>query len=429
MESTLKKISGNKYKLTIELGHEELASYIKTVESKVSREAKIDGFRKGKAPKNLIRKEVGEEFILQEALNLALQDSSSKAIDKEGLEVLEASNLNIIENSSSKLLYSVEVAVFPAIKIGDLRGLKVIARDISVSKDEISKTLELMRSSQAKLISKDKPIEAGDKAEIDFEVTSEGLPIEGGISKNHPVIIGDNKFIPGFEDKLIGMKQGEEKEFTLSAPKDYLHKNIAGKILDFTIKITRVEQIQKPALDDNLARSLGKFNSLQDLERNIEENIREDKKDKEKQRIRAEILAGILERSKIDTPDYMIEQRLNEMIANFDNDLHAKGMELSIYLAHLKKTEDDLRKDWLPEAKKQVAFVLLLKKIAKDKNIKPLPEEIDNAVNAIIQSVASRGGELDKDSVDLGSLKEAAAGDLTNEKGFEFLEKTYSTLK
>ena len=261
--------------------------------------------------------------------------------------------------------------------------------------------------------------------EIDFEVTSNGLPVEGGVSKNHPVIVGDNKFIPGFEDQLLGMKEGEEKKFSLIAPKDYFHKAVAGKELDFEVKVIKVEEIQKPALSDEFARSLGQFEGLHDLERNVSEGILDEKKNKEQQRLRIEILSGILAKSKIDLPKDMINERLNEMVVKFDNDLHLKGMELSIHLAHLNKTEDDLRKDWRPEAEKQVAFALILKKIAKDNNIKPTPEEIEEMANNLIQAMTSKG-EVNPENINLANTREAALAELTNEKVFEFLEKRYS---
>lgn len=426
MESSLKKIEQNKYELTVEIGREELTGYIKLTEAKISQGVKLDGFRKGKAPKDKIRNEVGDKYILEEALDLALRDSLAKTLDKEKLEVLKVSDLNVKENSPSRLVYTTNLVLFPPVSIGDLKGLKVKRKEVVVERKDIEDALEFLTTSRSKTVPKDQPAEKGDKVEVDFEVTSDGLPIEGGVSKNHPVMLGDNKFIPGFEDQIIGMRKGEEKKFTLDAPKDYFHKNIAGRKLDFTVKVADVQKVEKPAINDDFARSLGRFTDLNELEHNISEGILQEKKGKEKQRLRLEILTNILEKTKIELPKDMVEERLNEMVVGFDNELHGKGMELSLYLAHLNKTEDDLKKDWKGEAEKQVSFALIIKKIAKEKGIKPTDGEIEEAAEKMIQSMALQGGGLDKENLNIEALKEAVANDIINEKVFSFLESTYS---
>jgi trigger factor len=221
------------------------------------------------------------------------------------------------------------------------------------------------------------------------------------------------------------MKEGEEKEFSLAAPKNYFHKNIAGRNLDFKVKIVSIQEIQKPSLTDEFAKSIGNFQSIDDMEKNISEGILDEKRVKEQQRLRLEILSGIAERSKVELPKDMVEERMNEMIAKFDEELHIKGMELSIYLAHLNKTEDDLRKDWQPEAEKQVTYALILKKIAKDKNIRPTPEELQIATEKMVQAMIMRG-DTGKNNINVDGLREAISSDLTNEKVFDYLEKTYA---
>lgn len=425
MTSSLKKIEQNKFELTVEVSREELADYIKLTESRIAQGVVVDGFRKGKAPMDKIRKQVGEKYILEEALDMALRDSLSKTLDKEKIEVLKVSDLNIKENSASKLLYTTKVTTFPAVTIGDLKDLKIEKKKVAVERKDIDDALEFIATSRSKFVPQDRPAEKRDRVEVDFEVLSDGLPLEGGVSKNHPLILGDNKFIPGFEDQLVGMKQGEEKKFSLNAPQDYFQKSIAGKKLDFTVKMVSVQEVQKPAINDDFVRSLGRFKDVKDLEQNISQGILQEKMAKEQQRLRLEILAGILAKTKLEIPKDMVDERLSEMVTEFDNDLHMKGMELSLYLAHLNKNEDDLKKDWKGEAEKQVSFSLLLKKIAKDKNIKPTDEEIEEGAQKMIQALALREG-FDKENLDVERLKEAVTNDIINEKVFHFLETSYS---
>ncbi len=426
MESSLKKLDSNNYQLTVELGGPELKSYFKEAEDDIVQNFQADGFRKGKAPRELVRKKIGDQMILEAALDLAVRKSLAEAVEKQGLEVMKISDLAVKENSAFKLLYSAAVTIFPNIVLGDVSSVKVKKTDVSVEKAEISQTLDSIRDSRAKLVKKDGKAQRGDRVEINFEITSEdGLPIEGGISKNHPVIIGDNKFIPGFEDEIINTEIGEEKKFSLSVPRDYFNKSIAGRRLNFFIKVLNIQKIIKPDLDDSFARSLGKFSGLSDLEKNIVEGILEEKKIKERQKLRLEILAEILKKSKMELPPKMVSERLDEMITGFDGDLHEKGLELSIYLAHLQKTEDDLRKDWQKEAERQVAFSLVLRKVAKEKKLNPSDEEVEEGVNSMIQKMITEGRLTQEgiENIDLSSIREAVANDLVIEKAFAFLEK------
>jgi len=424
--SSLKKIEQNKHELTVELNREELSSYVKKAEDRIAGEVQLDGFRRGKAPKDLIKKQVGEQYILEQALDLALHESLAKTLDEQRLEVMNVSGLNIKENSATKLIYTVLLTVFPSIKIPEISDIKVKKKEITIDRKELDNALDFLRTSRAKFIAKDGPIEKGNRIEVDFEVTSEGLPVEDGVSKNHPLIIGDNKFIPGFEDQLVGMKSGQEKKFSLNAPTDYFHKSIAGKKLDFSVKVVVVQNVEKPVLNNEFAQQLGKFQNVAELEDNIKEGILEEKKIKEKQRLRIELLAKILEKSKAELPNDMVEEKLNGMVAGFDNELHVKGMELSFYLAHLNKTEDDLRKDWRTEAERQVAYALILRKIAKDKNLYPSNEEVEAGVTQLAQSLVLRE-QVNPESIDTEKLKDAVTGDLVNEKVFGFLEKNCTT--
>ena len=421
MNSSLKKIGSNKYELTVDLGREELSNYVKKAEKVITDEVRVDGFRKGKAPKDIIRKEVGDQYILEQALDIAVQDSLAKTLNEKKLEVLEVSGLNVKENSVSKLLYIIQVVTFPEIELPKISSIKVKIRKIDVEPKEVTDALDFLRTSRAKLVPKEGVAEKGDRVEIDFEVTSDGLPVEDGVSKSHPLIIGDNKFIPGFEEQLVGMKKDENKKFSLNAPTDYFHKSVAGKKLDFSVKVITVQTVDKQDLNDDFAKSLGRFQKLEELEDNIRNGILEEKKMKEKQRLRLEILARIFEKSKIDLPAEMIDGKVNEMIIGFDNELHTKGMELSFYLAHLGKNENDLRKDWRPEAERQVGFALILRKIAKVNSLAPSKEEIEEEANRVAQTMVVRG-QISPENLNLETLKEAIEGDLTNEKVFKMLE-------
>lgn len=422
MEISLKKAEQNKYNLTVELGRDDLAGYVKKAEDRIVGEVQVDGFRRGKAPKDIVQEKVGKEYVLEQALNIALQDSLARALDEQKLEVMEVSGLNIKENSGSKLLYTVTVTSFPSVNLTDISEIKIKKRKVEVQSQEVEEAINFSRIARAKFLPKNGAIEKGDRVEIDFEVTSGGLPIEGGISKSHPLVVGDNKFIPGFEDRLIGMKINDEKKFELNVSPDYFHKNIAGKKLDCSVKIVNVQTVEKPFLDEEFVKSLGKFKNLEEFRKSVINGLTQEKEIKEKERLRLEIIARISEKSKMELPEDMVDDKLNDMIGGFDNDLHLKGMELSFYLAHLGKTEDDLRKDWWPEAEKQTRYMLILHKIAKLSNLYPTQTEIEDQVEQTIQVLVLRG-QINPEKIDMEKVRNVVNLNLTNEKVFSFLEK------
>ncbi len=425
MQHTLKKVDQNQIELTVELVRDDLKKYIEITESELGKDLQLDGFRKGKVPKDLLKKNLDAKQVLESALDLAMKDSLAKTIEKEKLDVLNVSKLEIKENTIDKLVYKVILTLFPEIKIQDFSRLKVARRDIQVNQKDIDDTLETIKASRSILSDKEGVVENGDRVEIDFEVRHNGQILEGGISKNHPLIIGGKNFIPGFEDNLLGMKKEEEKTFSLVVPKDYYVKNIADQKLDFTVRVNNIKSVELPKVNEEFVKSLGNFQNLNQLISSIKDGIMEEKKIKEKQRIHLEIINHLVKISSIAIPEVLINQQLDSMISNLDKDLHANGMELGPYLAQMDKTQDDLRKEWHDEAEKQVKTVMVLHKIAKDNNISASHEEVDEALSATVQSMIMKG-EADKTNLDVEGLRDNIASRITNEKVLDFLEKTCS---
>jgi len=425
MNHTLKKIDQDQAELVVELAKDDLKAYIDRTESELGRDLQLDGFRKGKAPKDLLKNNLDAKQVLESALDLAMKDSLAKTIEKEKLDVLNVSGLEIKENTPDKLVYRVVLTLFPEIKIRDFSEFKVVRRDIKVDQKDIDNTLETIKTSRSILRDKEGTVQNGDRVEVDFEVRHNGQMLEGGISKNHPLIIGGKNFMPGFEDNLLEMNKDEEKTFSLVAPNDYYVKKIAGQKLDFTVRVNNIKSVELPKIDDEFVKNLGGFQNLNQLMGSIKEGITEEKKLKEKQRVRLEIINHIIKNSSAAIPEFLANQQLDSMMSNLDKDLHTKGMELGLYLAQMGKTQDDLRKEWRNEAEKQVKIVMVLHKIAKDNKISASREGVDEALSAAVQSVIMKG-EADKANLDMESLRDNISSHIINEKVFDFLEKTCS---
>ena len=422
MNSSSKKINDSELELTIELGKEDLDGYVTMTEDKLSREVEVKGFRKGKVSKDAIRKEIGAARILEEALDLAMRDSLAKVVVAERLDVVDTTDLKIIENTPIKLLFSVKVTVFPVIKIGPLDSLKIKRKEISIEDSEIGDAIKSLRNSRASFSDSDDPIKKNDRVEVDYEVSCEGKTLEGGVSKNHPLVVGSNSFIPGFEDQLLGLKKDEEKRFSIEAPVDYYKKEIAGKQLDFVVKITRIQNVVLPELNDEFASSLGKFKDLAELRENVKAGLLAEKKDKEKQRARLEVLKTISEKFNIPAPEFMVKQQLEAMIKNFDGELHKSGLELGLYLAHINKTQDDLKNDWKGEAEKQVRILLALHGVSKENNIFADDKEVEEATAEVAKSYMA-DQRVDAKYINLDAVRDNIRMRIQNDKTLDWIER------
>lgn len=421
MKSQIKKINQNQVELSIGLDKEELARYISKAESEFGQNLQIDGFRKGKAPREFVRKHIPEDQIKESAIQSALQGSLSRALDEQSLDAANVSQLSVKENTPQNLNYSVLVTLYPDINVIGLGSIKVQRKKIEVDPKEVAETLATIQSSRSTLAKKDAPAAEGDRVEVDFEVSEDGHIIKGGVSKSHPLVIGKKNFIPGFEDELVGMKKDDEKSFSLKAPKNYHHKEVAGKKLDFKVKITDVKQVVQPELNDEFVKSLGRFQNMEQLILNIKEGLTHEKEDKETERVRLEVLDKVIEKSKMALPEAMVNEQLDRLVQNFDADLHQHNMELSLYLAQAGKTQDDLRKEWQPEAERQVKIALVLHKIGREKQIVVDPAEVDEAVSELVQAAVAQnpGSEA---SLDLSLLRSRVASQLMSRKTLEFIE-------
>lgn len=423
MQSDLKKINSGQLKVTVDLNAQDLEGYIKKSQNMLGTDLEVKGFRKGKAPKDLIEKHLDPSKVRNLALEMAVEGSLSIVIKKNSLDVLNTSRLTVEKNDPNQLVFSVVVDLFPEVKTPDLKQIKVQRKVITVEEKEVDDALEIVKNSRSQFIDKDSNGTAAksDRVEVDFEVKKDGQITEGGVSKNHPLIIGGASFIPGFEDQLIGMKKGESKSFSLTAPDGYFHKEVAGKKLDFNVKLVDIKKVIKPQLTDEFARSLGEFSDLAELINSVKEGLTEEKRVKESQRVRLDILDNIISRSSIEVPADLLEKQLGIMVSDFDSSLHEKGFELGLYLAKIGKSQEELEKEWKKDAERQVKISLVIRKLSKDLSLEATDEEVQEAVGQFVQSAIARG-ELNQQEVDLAKLKENVSLKITNEKTLSYIE-------
>lgn len=317
-------------------------------------------------------------------------------------------------------------------KLANYKGLKVKRNKLEVEESEVKKALDYLQNSRAKIITVNRPSRKGDRAEIDFEVRHNRVKIENGTSKNHPLILGQGRFLPGFEKELEAMKPGQEKEFSLKVPANWTDSKIANKNLDFKVKMNLVQERELPTLNDEFAKSLGSFDSLTALKQSIRQGLLKEKEIKEKERIRIELIERIAQDSEMEIPDSLIEQEIEKMLAEFKTSIASIGLDFEKYLKEInpspsaeggrvKKTIEDLKKDWQGQAEKRVQISFCLKEIAERENIKVSDEEVKERINEDLKHYPNIK-EVEK-NIDLLTLKEYTEGVLRNEKVFQLLEQ------
>ncbi len=420
----IKKLPKSQIEILLSVPAPELEKFLDMAAEELSREIKIDGFRPGKAPRNIVELKVGSEKVLAHGAEKAVKKSYTDSIIKNKIKAIGEPKITITKIAlGNNLEFKAVVSIMPEITLGnhrkDVKNIKK-GKKVEVSEKEVSSELDNLARSRAKLITVNRPAQIGDRVEIDFEAKIEGKTIEGGVSKNHPLTIGENYFIPGFEDKLVGMKEGEEKTFELSFPADYHKKELAGQPATFKVRISLVQQKELPKIDDEFAKSLGKFENLEKLKTNLKEGMEMEKEKKNQEKWRTEAIEEIVKGSQMEIPDILLEGEMDKMMAEFEQNIAQMGMAMEVYLTNLKKSKVDLRKDWQEPAEKRVKAALVLREIAETENIKVESKEIEEEMNKVIAYYKNMGS-LEK-NIDMERLYNYTKGVLLNEKVFQLLE-------
>jgi len=428
--SEIKKLKNSQIEFKINVAWEKWENYLDKAAEEISQEIKIDGFRPGKAPRKLIAEKVGMGMLLNNAAEKAVKKSYVDFVLKNKLDVIGTPEIKIEKLEEGKdLEYFARVAVIPEVKIKDeyKKEIKKINgeykdKKVEIKGEELDLELEKLANSRVKLVTVRREAQKNDSVEIDFQVLVSNVPIENGTSKNHPMVIGKGVFIPGFEENLIGMKEGDEKEFELSFPNDYHKKDLAGKPATFKVKMNLVQERQTPEINDGFAKSLGSFENLEALKKNIQEGMEHEGEHKMKKEKHGKYIEKIIENLEAEIPQVLIDGEIKQMLNEFEYQIQSMGIpSLDDYLSKIKKDKKDLEKDWLPQAEKRVKSALALKEIAKLEEVKIDSKEIEAEMNKTL-AYYKNVKDMEK-NIDMERLYNYTKGVMENEKVFELLEK------
>ena len=308
MKVNIEKLPGAIVKLKIEVPAKDVEEKLEETAKRLSKDMKIPGFRPGKVPVEVVKQQIGEMRLWQEACSAVFPQAYAKAVVDNKIEAIGQPKINVVKMApNNPLVFTAEVAELPKIEMPDYKKVKVEQKKVEVKDEDIERTLKHLQNTRAKQKKVDRAAKEGDAVVVDFKTYLNKIPVDKGEGKGHPVIIGEKRFIPGFEEKLIGVKADDKKEFTLPFPKDYHQKNLAGKDVEFKVEVKEVQEREVPELDDKFAQSLGKLKSMADLKEQMRKNIKLDAEQKEKARVEMELMDKIAEQIKVKIPDVLLE--------------------------------------------------------------------------------------------------------------------------
>ena len=388
----------NEVKLTFTVEAEKFDESIMEVFKQSAKYFNIPGFRKGKAPFKMVERYYGANIFYEDAFNNLVPTVFDEEVKKIKLDVVSKPKIDIVQMEKGKeLIFTAIVSTRPEVKLGKYKGIELKKIEYKVTDKDIEHELNHMAEHNARMVSVDnRPAKNEDIVTIDFEGSVDGVPFEGGKAEGQQLTIGSNTFIPGFEEQLVGMKIDEEKDINVTFPKDYYSKDLAGKDAVFHIKLHEIKQKELPKLDDEFAKDVSEYDTLEELKKSIKEKMEHENEHKAKHELEDNAVEAVCKNTKIDIPEGMVELEIDNMIDNISQRLEYQGMKMEQYLKMLGKTEADIRKEFKPDAKKNVKSSLVIRQIVEDEKIKADEKYVKERLEEMAKQYNKKVEELEK---------------------------------
>ena len=411
----------NEVKLTFNIEAEKFEEAMKKVYAKTAKYFNIPGFRKGKAPMQLVERQYGSAIFYEDAFNELVPEIYDNAIKENNVEAVSKPNIDIVQMEKGKeLIFTAVVETKPEVELGKYKGIEIKKIEYTTSDKDIEHELGHMAERNARLVTvEDRAVENGDITTIDFEGSIDGVAFEGGKAENHELEIGSHTFINGFEDQIVGMKLEEEKDIKVKFPDDYFSKDLAGKDAVFKVKLHEIKKKELPKMDDEFAKDVSEFDTLDELKNSIKEKLDTQNVEKAKYETESEAIKAVCENAKLDIPNGMVEVEIDNMMKDMETRLSYQGLNMHQYLQMMNKTENDIRDNFKEQARESIKTRLVLEAIVKAEKIEATPEEITEK----IKEMASQYGRKEEELQENEQLKEYLSASIENEKAIDFIVK------
>ena len=387
------KLEKSRVALTIETSAEEFEAAVNKAYLKMRGKINVPGFRVGKAPRKIIEKMYGAEVFYEEAVNIILPDAYEAAVKEQELEVVGYPQVELESCTKDGVVFKCTVAVCPEVKLGQYKGLEAPKAEVKVVAADVNARLKEMADRNSRLVSVERAVKKGDTADIDFEGFDNGVAFDGGKGENFDLEIGSGSFVPGFEDQLIGMKAGEEKDIDITFPENYTPE-LAGKPVVFHVKVNEVKEKQVPAIDDEFAKDVSEFDTLKDLKADIKKKLTAERTESAQRAFEDVLMAKVAEGIEADIPEEMVELQAERMMEQFKQQLASQGIPFDQYLKMTNTAEADFRKQAQGPAADQVKMDLAVEAIIKAEGLEASDEDVESEM----KSVAEKYG-MDLDAV------------------------------
>ena len=385
MSLQVENLEKNMAKLTIEVPAEQFAAAIKTAFDRNKNRFNIPGFRRGKAPLQMVEKMYGVEVLFEDAANIAMDETYAKAVDESGLEIVSRPEVDIVQIEKGKpFIYTATVAVKPEVTLGEYKGVEVEKANADVTDEDVDAELKRVQDQNSRLVTvEDRPVADGDQTVIDFEGFVDGEAFEGGKGEDYPLTIGSHSFIDNFEEQLIGKNIGDECEVNVTFPENYQAKELAGKPALFKVKIKEIKVKELPELDDEFASEVSEFETLEDYKKDVKAKLAETKGRQAATENENRVVAKVVENASMEIPKAMIETESRNMVNDYAYRMQSQGLAFDQYLKYSGMTVEQFMEQLKPQAEQRIRTRLVMEAVVKAENIEPDDEAVEREINAM----------------------------------------------
>lgn len=421
MSTTVEKISSNKVKLSFDIDAAKFDEAMGKAYLKVRGQVSIPGFRKGHAPRKLIENMYGEGVFYDEAFEMVFDEVYGPAIDENKVEVVDRPQIDIEQIGSGKnLKFTCEVYVVPEVTLGAYKGVEVKKEHTLVTDDQVDEKVEQERRKQAAEVSvEDRPVAEGDTVNLDYAGSVDGVAFAGGTAEGQTLKIGSHTFIPGFEEQMIGMNVGEEKDLDVTFPEDYHAEELAGKAAVFHVKVNGITETQLPALDDDFAKDISEFDTLDEYKKDIRAKLEAQAAEHDENAFTNAVIEKVMENATVEIPEAMIERQIDSMMRDFEYRLSSQGLKLADFMKYTGQDEKAFRAGYRDQAEKSVRAHLVLTAVEKAEAFEATDEEIDEQIAKFAPQTGKSLEELKATLTDAD--REYFKADAIRDKAVKFL--------
>lgn len=398
MNVKMEDVEKNVVQLEIEVDAAKFEEGMQKSFAKNASKFNVPGFRKGKAPRNIVERYYGEQVLYDDAINIVCAEAYDQAVDEKNLYPVDRPEIDILQiGNKQNLIFTAKVTLKPEVELGAYMGVEVKKAEAVVTDDDFDKEFQKVVDKNSRLVSvTDRPIKDGDTAIIDFEGFIDGVPFEGGKGTDYSLVIGSGTFIPGFEDQLIGKSIGEDVDVNVSFPEDYGKDELSGKPALFKVAVKEIKYKELPTVDDEFAKDISEFDTLDEYKKDLRNKLEEAANHKAEHENENNVINKIAENATIDIPEVMVEKQIDAMVKDFDMRLRYQGLELKKYLEIMGMDYEGFRGQFKERAQNEVRVQLVVEKICKVEDVQATDEEADVEINRMAEAYKQSAEDLKK---------------------------------